>query len=329
MLMKTLLNGHKKAFILLISLALVSGALSPVFGLEIRVKQNAIVKGDTILLGDIAQFDPEKDARVSRLKDIEISASPVPGSDVAINKDLLIYKVNPYLSGDKDILIKLPENLVVKRSAQFIKAVQMQEIFMEYVRDNSSWSEEQLRFDDINAPATIALPEGKLRWEVQGKDNGDFTGSMSITIGLFVDERLVKKVQVSGKVGINRETIKTAKKIERGQVITADDIATVNENTLHFRKGMIINREEVIGKRSLRTIQADQEILSSMIENPPVVKKGDRVIIKAEDSEMKITASGEALQDGQTGDQVEVLNLQSGRKVFATVKGSGLVEVFF
>lgn len=320
---------HKRALIILISTAILLAAFSNVMALEITVRQNAVVKGDSILLGDVAQFDPMNDSRVSKLKRIEISASPAPGSDFAISKDLMIYKINPYISGDKDILVRLPENLIVSRSAQLINSDRMEEIYMEYVRENSGWSETEIKFEDINTPGTIALPEGRLRWDVNERKNRDFIGNVTLTIDFSVDEKLVKKVLVSGKVSVKRETIKAAVKIERGRIITEDDIMLVSENSLHYRKDSVICKEDVIGKRALRTIQADQTILSNMIEIPPLVNKGDRVIIKAENAYVKITAAGKALQDGQTGDQVEVLNIQSGRKILTTVKGPGIVEVFF
>jgi flagella basal body P-ring formation protein FlgA len=318
-----------RVLILLIPFVMILSAFSPVFGLEITIEQKMVVKGDIIRLGDIAKFNPVNDSRVSQLKGIEISSSPAPGSDSTITKDLMIYKINPYISGDKEILIRMPENLKVSRSAQFISSQRMEEIFRSYVKDNSGWPEDQIGFEGINTPGTIALPEGKLDWEVQYKGKEDLIGNVALTIDFSIDEKSVKKVNLSGKVGVKREIIKAFGKIDRGRIITAQDITPANESSLHYRKDSLISREDVIGKRAIRTIQAGQEIISGMIENPPPVKKGDRVIISAENSEMKITAAGEALQDGQTGDQVEVLNVQSGRKIFATVRGSGIVEVIF
>ena len=328
-----MINGlhheRKTGSILLISSVILLTAFSSVSALEITVKPNSIVKGDVICLGDIAQFDPSDDIRVAKLSIIEISASPLPGLDTNVSKDLLIYKINPHISGDKNILVKMPENLVVHRSAQLIKAGRMEEIFMGYIKANSPWVEEDIRFEAVNTPGTIALPEGKLRWDVQDKSNNTFIGNVNLTISFFVDGRLIKKVHVSGKVGVNKEIIKAAVKIDRGRIITEEDITLVKEEILHYRKNTIINKEDVIGKMALRTIQADQTILSNMLETPPLVKKGDKIIIKAENSELKVTTAGEALQDGQKGEQVEVLNIQSGRKILAVVSGSGIVEVFF
>jgi len=319
----------KNLLMFLLTIGLITGFLSDAFGLEITVRQSASVKGEAIHLGDIAQFDPVSDSRVTQLKLIEISASPLPGTDFTIAKDLLIYRINPFISGNKDILIKLPESLSVHRDAQFVTSGSMKEIFMAYIKENTERGEDQMRFEDITTPGSVALPQGDLQWMVQGKTGNDLIGNVALTIEFSIDDKLVKKVQVSGKVSLNIETIKAARKIERGRIISSDDLTTVRENTLHIRKDSVISKEDVVGKRAVRTIQADQTILTGMMENAPLVKKGDKVIINAENSQFKITASGEALQDGRSGDQVEVLNLQSGGKVYATVRGSGLVEVFF
>jgi flagellar basal body P-ring formation protein FlgA len=319
----------KRCLILLPAISMVIGFLSNAFGLEIAVKQNASVKGENIRLGDVAQFSPSSDSRVAQLSVIEISASPLPGMDSMVSKDLLIYKINPFISGNKDILIKLPENLSVHRDAQIITSDSVKEIFIDYVKDNSEWSEDQMRFEDITTPGSVALPQGDMQWTVQGKTGNDLIGNVALTIEFSVDEKIVKKILVSGRVSVVMETVKTVRKIERGRIISAEDLTTTRENTLHFRKDSIINKEDVVGKRAVRTIQADQTIMTNMLENAPMVKKGDKVMIKAENSQFRITAAGEALQDGRSGDQVEVLNLQSGGKVFGTVRGSGLVEVFF
>lgn len=319
----------KNLFMFLLGIGLITGLLSDAFGLEITVRQNTSIKGEAVHLGDIAQFDPASDSRVAQLKLIEISASPLPGTDFTISKDLLIYKINPFISGDKDILIKLPESLSVHRDAQIVTSDSIKEIFMSYVKENTEWPEDQMRFESITTPGAVALPQGDLQWTVQGKNSNDLIGNVALIIEFSIDEKLIKKVPVSGKISINIETVKAARKIERGRIISADDLTMTMENTLHFRKDSVINKEDIIGKRAVRTIQADQTVLTGMVENTPLVKKGDKVILKAENSQFRITASGEALQDGRSGDQVQVLNLQSGGKVFGIVRASGLVEVFF
>jgi len=321
--------AHSRISVLLIAIGMLTWAVSPAFGLEIKVQQKASVKGETVKLGDIAEFDPSDDSRVSLLKGIEISSSPAPGANSMIGKGQIISRVNPYISGERDILVRMPERMTVSRSAQMVSARYMEQIFMEYIKDNSSWPEDRIGFETINTPGAVALPEGSLSWDVQNKGKMDFIGNVTLTIDFRVDQKTVKKVIVSGRVGVRADTIRAAGKIDRGKIISDGDIEEISEGSFNYRKDLLISREDVVGKRALRTIQAGQIILDGMFENPPPVKKGDRVIISAENSQLKITATGEALQDGHVGDRVEVLNIQSGKKILATVSGSGVVEVIF
>ena len=117
--------------------------------------------------------------------------------------------------------------------------------------------------------------------------------------------------------------------IAPGQLITIDDIQISAENSRRVRKNAVTEISDTVGKRAVRRIQAGQIILSNMIEYPPLIKKGGRVLIKAENDEIRITATGKALENGKSGEQVRVINITSGKEIFATVTGPGVVEVFF
>ncbi|MBW1863855.1 MAG: flagella basal body P-ring formation protein FlgA [Deltaproteobacteria bacterium] len=59
------------------------------------------------------------------------------------------------------------------------------------------------------------------------------------------------------------------------------------------------------------------------------MRKGKRVLIKAENGLIRVTTLGKTLEDGRAGDEVRVINISSGKEIFATVKGPGLVLVSF
>ncbi len=319
----------KMVYFVLIPILLLGGILTPAFALEIRVKELTTVKGEKIFLGDIASFTPADDGRVNQLQHIEIGSAPPPGVHHKINENLLIYKIGSFISKYDDIHITIPETSRVCRSAQIIGSDRLEEIFKEYVVKNSPWPLENLRFDRISTPETIMLPEGKLYWEIQEKLNRDFIGNIALTLVLFVDGKQVRKVPLSGRISINQDVLKAALKINAGQIITANDLIITTENNQRFQKNFITKVVDAVGKRAVRNIQAGQTILSNMIETPPLVKKGHRVLIKAENEEIRITTLGKVLEDGRSGDQVKVINVSSGKEIFATVTGPGLVEVRF
>jgi flagella basal body P-ring formation protein FlgA len=66
-----------------------------------------------------------------------------------------------------------------------------------------------------------------------------------------------------------------------------------------------------------------------MLEDPPLVEKGKRVLIRAENELIRVTTLGKVLEEGRAGDQIQVMNIGSGKVVLATVVGPGTVEVVF
>lgn len=310
-------------------LALCLAFSSTGFALEIRVKKGAKIDGDTVYLGDIASFHPSDDIRVDKLKAIEITASPAPDTFRRVNRDLIIYKVASLLKAEKGITLTSPESIIIKRSAQIVSAETIKKIFRDYVHANAPWNSDQMVIEDINAPAPIALPKGKLDWEIDEKRNRNFIGNFSLLIDFKVDGDPQRKIIVTGKLSVTREVVKAVRDIDRGDIINAGDVVLISEKNSYFKRNIVTNTKEIVGKRATRRIQAAQQIQTGMFESPPAVEKGDRVVIKAENNELLITASGEALEEGSVGDQIRVMNISSGREIIATVKRTDLVEVQF
>lgn len=324
-------SGIKPKFMTFLGILIFSGLLpfSTSHALEIMVRERATVRGDMIRLEDIASFDPMDDGRISRLSRIVISSAPSPGSRFRLNERLLINKIGSYIANENDIKVKIPENLLIKRTAQFISPLKLEEIFKEYVRNSSQWPADKIEFKRISTPGNIALPEGSLKWNIGEKGSNRKSGNIALVIDFSVNGRQIRKVPVSGRISISQEFVKAARKIRRGVLITKDDLTLATESQADLRNDTLTRLNEAIGKRAARSIQAGQVMTFRMIETPPLVKKGNRVIIKAENEKIRITTHGKVLEDGRAGDQIRVINIRSGKEIYAKVKGPGLVEVTF
>jgi flagella basal body P-ring formation protein FlgA len=301
----------------------------PCSALEIVVNDRVNINNDMICLGDIASFSPSDDSRVSLLKGIEISMAPRPNSDQRINKNLLLYKINPHISNESDIRLRVPENLFVHRNAQILSKEMISEIFKDHIISNSPWEKERISFERVTAPDGLAFPIGRLKWEIEERLNNNYIGNITVTIIFQVNGKPERKVPVAGRVSVSRDVVKTLKRIKSGEIISYNDLALVTERCLKFRGNVFTDIKDAVGKRAVRTIQADKKVLMGMIEDPPMVQKGDRVIIKAENREVRITVAGKVLEDGRPGDLIRVVNINSGKELYATVRKPDLVEVSF
>ena len=305
----------------------VPGAVEP---LQIIVKKEAAVRGDRVRLGDIATFAPSGDARVGRLRGVEVASAPSPGNRVELSSHFLDYKIGSVVGGDPSVRLETPPTLLIKRTAQYVSPEALEDIFKDHTLSHSPWSRDKIVFDRIHTPGRLALPEGNLQYEVWSRGNPDYIGQVFLTVAFRVNDRQIRKIALSGRISVLRKVVKAARKIRSGEVISAADLTLVRENHSGRNGRNVLTRiEEALGKRATRNIQEGYRVTLSMIEDPPMVKRGKRVIIKAVNRTMRITTLGKVLEDGKAGDQVKVMNISSGREILATVTGPGVVQVYF
>lgn len=314
---------------MLLLILLLTGA-SPAEALEIKIRDDVTVKGGTVTLQDIATFAPHSDSRVESLSRIEVSSAPAPGNTVNLSRNFLNYKIVPAVAakGD-DIRLDIPDTLKIQRTANILKAEQLERIFKDHVLTHAAWDTEKIVFEKVDVPESVALPEGKVRWETLEKGNDRYVGHVALTVNFFVDGRQVRNVPLSGKVTVKQEVVKASRKIRPGQIISNDDVQLEHEQSSQMQRDTLTDPEEAVGKKAVRSIQAGRPITAQMLENPPAVKKGTRVLIIAGNQMIRVSASGKAVEDGQLGEEVRVMNLSSGKEIHATVKGPGVVEVAF
>jgi len=70
-------------------------------------------------------------------------------------------------------------------------------------------------------------------------------------------------------------------------------------------------------------------ILASLMEQPPLVRRGDIVILTAEGRGLRAVTQGEAREEGRPGQVIRVRNLTSNREVYGQVDGERSVRIPF
>ena len=117
--------------------------------------------------------------------------------------------------------------------------------------------------------------------------------------------------------------------MRRYQLITEDDIRLQKMDLAELPSNIITSCEEVLGKRTKSAINANVVLRSDLVELPPLVRRGDVVLMIAESDGLKITALGEVRERGRRGERIRVVNLDSKREIYARVLDSKTVKVDF
>ncbi|MGB7919701.1 MAG: flagellar basal body P-ring formation chaperone FlgA, partial [Desulfobacterales bacterium] len=143
------------------------------------------------------------------------------------------------------------------------------------------------------------------------------------------DGRFQKTIRATVRVEALAPVVVAARPIGRLRPITNDDLKTEKMDLTELPVGVMTDAEDIIGKRARRNIDAGDILRPDLIEMPPLVKRGDMVVIVAESGGIKVTATGEVKSDGLRGERVKVVNLDSSKHFTARVVDKQTVRVEF
>jgi len=85
----------------------------------------------------------------------------------------------------------------------------------------------------------------------------------------------------------------------------------------------------VLGKRTRRAIGSKTVLRANLVEFPPLVRRGDVVVIIAETRGLRVTALGQVKKKGARGDRIPVINFESKKVLYARVVDSNTVRIDF
>ena len=132
---------------------------------------------------------------------------------------------------------------------------------------------------------------------------------------------------VPARVSLFQEVLVTRRPLARHEVLQANDVAFIERDIGSLGDQYLTDPSLAVGKRAKRQLPGDTVLGSKHLENDEIVKRGDKVVIAAANSQISVRMPGEALEAGTVGSQIRVRNSRSGRVVNARIIGPGQVEV--
>ena len=175
----------------------------------------------------------------------------------------------------------------------------------------------------------LVVPAGKLDLEIEKLGRSGRTGRRSFRIGLFLNGQFKQTINVVGEIKAQATVAVPTRWMKPKEVVSADDVTAITVDMPSLTHDFIFNQKEVIGKQVLRPLSPRKPIRKIMLDDPPVIHKGDRVMIEVRKGGLLVQAVGLAKADGKSGDMIPVQNNNSGRELMGIILSAGLVEVGF
>ena len=283
----------------------------------IGLKENSIIKGDVITLGDIF-YD------LSRNEDRILGNAPNPDKDMVLNARTLLriaiamdLSWRPSSNADK---------ITLRRAATIIEYDQIkEELYTSLYEEGIHGSYE------INIPSQyhkIILPyeqPAKLaitRFNIDAKRK-----NFEATIVAPSIENPIQHFTIKGRIHPIITIPVLSMNLQHGSTIKSSDIEYIKIKEHEFSKDTIADAQKLIGMTARRMIIAERPIKHTDIIAPQLIKRGALVTLSLNSGVMNLTTQVKALENGARGDVIRVVNTLSNKTLHAMVINDNEVAV--
>lgn len=217
-----------------------------------------------------------------------------------------------------------------KLTADELKAIVGEQFEQEVaqVAHSRQWSAHQLDYQIWVPGSANHLPVCDTPLAIAGRDNRPLpVGNLKRAVSCE-DVSSPWKINVTIKSAVTLPVLVATSTIGRNESISALNLKT-ETRTISRQDDFFTKADQAIGLETTRRIRAGQIIDPTNLSSPPLIEKGNEVIIIASKDGFNASTKGVALEQGKKGQQIEVQNISSGKVIRAVVTGLNQVHTQF
>jgi len=215
------------------------------------------------------------------------------------------------------------------RPGQPLESAEMARILESHLQKMIRNPNRKVAIGEFRGFEQVIVPRENFSCQVQVTEKAIQGGNISGMMVFFAGGQEIRKIRFSARVDIYADVIVPRHFLKKHHEIQADDIQIANKNIAALPQDVVTQEKEVLGKRTTLSINNQEALRLSMLELPPLVNKGDRVILLVENDQFKITSVGEVKEVGRKGDRIKLVNLSSKKEVYGRVLDANTVQVDF
>jgi len=193
------------------------------------------------------------------------------------------------------------------------------------VAGRGPWRRDRVRVSEISLPRGFRLKPGE-RPVVALAARERLPGRVPFRVGRAGGS---DTEWASARVEVMVPALVAARTIGRHQVLEPGLLASTEVPLSRLPGGAVTDPDDLVGLRTVRRIPQGRPLARDLVEELPVVLRGDQVTLTVRAPGLTVTAQGEARQDGAPGSVIPVLNLRSHRTVQGRVVDARTVEVAY
>ena len=318
----------------------------------VTLKNSAVVSGSSVNADILVKNADEKLSK--ELANIELGNIPDPLGEIVLDKETICQKL-----GNLANQVDIPNSITIKRLGTVLKSEQVKSRIIDFCQ---SKSEDPLNFDFSRLSSTIVLPGNVISWNIRSNSSNELGMRLFALEAETEGGPFRQLIQVN--VSKNIEAAELCQLVKPGEVITEDMVKPVSVTIKNEKNNTAVSYKDVIGKKldrfksagtiirnsdlaktdtvrtasskksrtaeGIRTPQA-LNMMSATMKNDDIIdtwliKPGDNVEFRVNSGALSLSIPAKAVQGGNSGDEIELINLKNKRRISGVITEKGIVE---
>jgi flagellar basal body P-ring formation protein FlgA len=311
----------------LLGLGFIAGAWGAEYGPRMLFKSRATVSGEWIRVGDVADVRGQRNALAEEVRRLPIKEAPAPGEAVVVTRREIESALEAVPEGIRRPWEPAPLEITVVRERRLLGAEEIGRILEGHIRKNLPGGNIQVEVREVRNFEEVALPAEARSCKVWISEPLRKGGWVQANLLFYENGKEIKRMNVSAQVDLYQKVVVADRYLKRHQEIQAEDLRVMPVNIQQLPPDAVTDPQEVLGKRMIVNLNGREPIRASLLEVPPLVKKGDVVNVILERNGLRISCLGEIKETGRKGDRVKLVNLGSKKELFGRVVDAGTVQL--
>ncbi len=287
--------------------------------LIIKFVEKTNVVGPDITLGDVADLIGNNKTVIDKLSKIKIGRTAPAGNVIKITKGYVRIVLRREGCNIEDFAFQGPELVQVMTRGQEFSPQSLLPGIKNFILKQIQDQPANVEVKVLGGNKKIVLPAGNVTASFRPSFSGKYEGSVLLTTELSVDGRIVRVLPLRVDSEIYRSVVTTTKMVEKGEKFKASNVGLVRMQSSKILPGFLQKAENVLGRTAAYSLPIGSIIRLSELNDPPVIKRAQLIQAIVHKGNIELSIQAKALFDGKAGDNIQVLNTDSGKVLHGKV----------
>ncbi len=282
---------------------------------QIIINPEVEVSAPQITLGEIAEIKaPElADAAVKELRALSFKDSPNPGYSKRLSQVLVDLTIQDLGYHKSQFQLQMPNTVMVNRKSSLIKEAEISRLVEDYLKSNLGFEPDQLIIESRGSLNEVEIAAGDYELKIAENQNLSLP-NINLKLEIWQNGDRLRSLFYPVRINLRLEVLTANRDLNSNSKIKKSDFAIKEQSISGDPEELIRDWSEIdLNNVELsRSLKKGEVLRFNYLKIPYVIKWGQKLNLRLNHNNIKISTFVEAKERGKIGEIITVENLNSG-----------------